>query len=109
MLLSMEQKFYSLEKGTRMRREWQEGGEYAPRDWRCAGCGAGLGRVIRPGQVRRLEVYREAQAARTAPPEVVATLTGAGEVRCSACGAVKAWSLAADGWQELVAGRRERR
>ena len=30
MLLSMEQKFYSLEKGTRMRREWRETGDYAP-------------------------------------------------------------------------------
>lgn len=84
-------------------------GDYAPREWRCAGCGARLGRVIRPGAVRRLEIYRVAQAAAsTGPaeaPEVVATLTGAGEVRCSVCGVVRAWSLAEDGLQELLARR----
>ena len=83
-------------------------GDYAPREWRCAGCGARLGRVIRPGAVRRLEIYRVAQAAAAAPagaPEVVVTLTGAGEVRCSVCGVVRPWSLAEDGMQELLARR----
>jgi hypothetical protein len=88
-----------------MERRWRQAGDYAPREWRCAGCGAGLGRVIRPGAVRRLEVYRVAQAAPAGAPEVVAILTGTGEVRCSACGAVRPWSMAEDGLQELLARR----
>lgn len=86
-----------------------EGSGYVPRPWRCEGCGAVLGRVVRPGVVRRLEVWASPPAvggdgSAGSPPTVLVVMTGPGEVRCR-CGCVRAWSVGGDAMRELLRRR----
>ena len=76
---------------------------YTPRLWRCAN-GHLLGRVIKPGGVRRLELYAF-HGLGIVSQVVMAVITGPAEIHCQECQAVRVWDLHEDGMQELLARR----
>jgi hypothetical protein len=74
---------------------------YTPRPWLCHKCGWELGRVVRPGRIRRLEVWSMPSISR-AEHTVLVTLEGDGEVRCLHCDSIQKWQPSADSLRELI-------
>lgn len=78
------------------------GNEMKP--WRCRGCGAHLGRVVRNGSgVRQLLLYRDAVIPGGAEVDVMAIVEGyVSDVVCSECETVRTWVPGEDAVRALV-------